>query len=334
VKKLRVGVIGVGHLGQHHARLYASLPGATLVGVVDLDRARSKLIADRNGTTAYSDLRALLDRVDAVSVAVPTTSHHVIVKECLDAGIHVLVEKPIAVTSAEAHELVALARRRRRVLQVGHVERFNPVVAAIKPSIGKPGFIECHRLSPFGERGTDVDVVLDLMIHDLDMVLSFQPGPVEEVRAAGVPVLSSKIDIANARIAFASGCVANLTASRVSSNRMRRLRVFQRDAYVSVDYQSRQGMICRRLPGEGGRPRIDIEHLRGSDEEPLKLQLESFLRATATGTAPQVSGEDGAAALDLAHQVLQAIDMFVQRHMGDMDKEFDVRSSTFDSTAL
>jgi predicted dehydrogenase len=256
-----------------------------------------------------------MDRVEAVSVAVPTTSHHAIVKDCLEAGIHVLVEKPIAVTSAEAHELVTLARRRRRVLQVGHIERFNPVMAAVRPSIGKPGFIECHRLSPFGERGTDVDVVLDLMIHDLDMVLSFQPGPVEEVRAAGVPVLSSKIDIANARIAFGSGCVANLTASRVSTNRMRRLRLFQRDAYISVDFQNRQAMICRRLPGEGGRPRIEMEQLRGSDEEPLKLQLESFLHAAAAGTAPLVSGEDGAAALDLAHQVLQAISTFVERHM-------------------
>ena len=326
MKKLRVGVIGVGYLGQHHARLYASLPNATLVGVADLDKARAKQIAERHGTLAFTDARALLERVEAVSVAVPTTAHHAIVKDSLEAGTHVLVEKPIAVTSAEAHELVSLARRRRRVLQVGHVERFNPVMAAVRPSIGKPGFIECHRLSPFGERGTDVDVVLDLMIHDLDMVLSFQPGPVEEVRAAGVPVLSSKIDIANARIAFASGCVANLTASRVSTNRMRRLRLFQRDAYVSVDYQNRQAMICRRLPGAEGRPRIEMEQLRGSDEEPLKLQLEAFLHAAAAGTSPLVSGEDGAAALDLAHQVLEAIGTFVQRQM-DGGKAVDARRS-------
>jgi predicted dehydrogenase len=314
MKKLRVGVIGVGYLGQHHARLYAALPEATLVGVADIDLQRAKQIGERHGVPGHQNLDAMLDRAQAVSVAAPTTVHYPIVKRCLDAGLHVLVEKPIAVTSAEAHELVELARRRRRVLQVGHVERFNPIVTAVRPSIGKPGFIECHRLSPFGERGTDVDVVLDLMIHDLDMVLSFQPGRVEEVRAAGVPVLSSTVDIANARIAFGSGCVANLTASRVSTNRMRRLRLFQRDAYVSVDYQARQGMICRRLPGEGGRPRIDIEQIKGSDEEPLKLQLEAFLHAAATGTAPLVSGEDGAAALDLAHKVLQSIGTFVRRH--------------------
>jgi predicted dehydrogenase len=315
MKRLRVGVIGVGYLGQHHARLYAALPQATLVGVADIDGHRAKLIGERYGVAGHLDAEPLLDHVQAVSVAAPTTAHDSIVKRCLEAGLHVLVEKPIAVTSAEAHELVELARRRRRILQVGHVERFNPVMAAVRPSIGKPGFIECHRLSPFGERGTDVDVVLDLMIHDLDMVLSFQPGPVEEVRAAGVPVLSSNIDIANARIAFGSGCVANLTASRVSTNRMRRLRLFQRDAYVAVDYQTRQGMICRRLPGEGGRPRIEIEQVKGSDEEPLKLQLESFLHAAGSGTAPAVSGEDGAAALDLAHKVLESIGTFVQRHM-------------------
>lgn len=331
MKKLKVGVIGVGYLGQHHARLYAALPNATLVGVADIDRARARQIADRHGVPAYHDMKPLLERVDALSVAVPTTAHYPVVKAALEAGIHVLVEKPIAVTSDEAHQLVELARKRRRTLQVGHIERFNPVMTAIRPHIGKPGFIECHRLSSFGDRGTDVDVVLDLMIHDLDMVLSFQPGSVEEVRAAGVPVLSSTIDIANARIAFSNGCVANLTASRVSTNRMRRLRLFQRDAYISVDYQTRQGVICRRLPGEGGRPRIDIEQIRGGDDEPLKLQLEAFLQAAATGSAPRVSGADGAAALDLAYKVLEAVGAFVRRHdeLGTAVM-FDVRRSKFE----
>lgn len=314
MKKLRVGVIGVGHLGQHHARLYAGLPGVHLAGVMDISPDRARLIAERHGACAYDDPAALLKEVDAVSVAVPTSAHHAVVKRCLEAGVHVLVEKPIAVTRAEANELVDLARARRRVLQVGHIERFNPVIRAVRPHLGRPGFIECHRLSPYGERGTDVDVVLDLMIHDLDMVLSFQPGPVEEVRAAGVPVLSTSIDIANARIAFAHGCVANLTASRVSTTRMRRLRLFQRDAYISVDYQSRQGVICRRVTGRGGAPTIEVEHVRGSDEEPLKLQLEAFLHAVSTGTRPPVSGEDGAAALDLAYQVLEAISAFMRRH--------------------
>ncbi|MEK6617621.1 MAG: Gfo/Idh/MocA family oxidoreductase [Nitrospirota bacterium] len=314
MRRIRVGVIGVGHLGQHHARLYASLPGAVLVGVADNNPDRARLIAKRHGASAYGDPAALLGQVDAVSIAVPTSSHHAVVKASLEAGVHVLVEKPIAVTSAEAHELVELARTGGRVLQIGHIERFNPAIQAVRPHIGNPAFIECHRLSPFGERGTDVDVVLDLMIHDLDMVLSFHPGPVEEVRAAGVPVLSSNIDIANARIVFSSGCVANLTASRVSTTRMRKLRLFQRDAYVSVDYQTRQGMICRRVIGRSERPEIEVEQVRGGDEEPLKLQLEAFLRAVVTGTPPPVSGEDGAAALDLAHQVLDAIGDFMRRH--------------------
>jgi predicted dehydrogenase len=314
VKPLRVGVIGVGHLGRHHARLYAGLPQATLVGVADTDAERARLIGERHQVPGYAESAILLGQVDAVSVAVPTSAHHAVVTACLEAGVHVLVEKPIAVTVAEGRELVELARRRQRLLQIGHVERFNPAIRAVRPYVGRPGFIECHRLSPFGERGTDVDVVLDLMIHDLDMVLSFQPGPVEEVRAAGVPVLTPKIDIANARISFGSGCVANLTASRVSMTRMRRLRLFQRDAYISVDYQTRQGAICRRVADSGGRPTIEVEEVRGGDEEPLKLELETFLHAIANKTRPLVSGEDGVAALDLAYQVLDAIGAFVQRH--------------------
>lgn len=310
---LRAGVIGVGHLGQHHARLYASLPGSQLVGVTDQSAERARLIADRHGARAFGTVDELLTHVDLVSVAVPTSAHYAVAKTCLLAGKHVLVEKPIAVTSAEAHELVRLARQNGRCLQVGHSERFNPVMQVMRSHIGRPVFIECHRLSSFSERGTDVDVVLDLMIHDLDMVLSFNPGPVEDIRAAGVPVLSPTIDIANARIQFKSGCVANLTASRVSMNKMRRLRLFQRDNYVSIDFQTRQGIICRRDTKAGQRPAVDIEQLQGGEEEPLKLQLESFLQAAATGTRPVVSGEDGAAALDVAQQVLEAIAAFVAR---------------------
>lgn len=310
---LRAGVIGVGHLGQHHARLYASLPGAQLVGVADQSIERARLIAERHGTRAFHSVDDLLSHVDLVSVAVPTSAHYAVAKTCLLAGKHVLVEKPIAVTSAEAHELVQLARQSGRCLQVGHSERFNPVMQVMRPHIGRPVFIECHRLSSFSERGTDVDVVLDLMIHDLDMVLSFNPGPVEDIRAAGVPVLSPTIDIANARIQFKSGSVANLTASRVSMNKMRRLRLFQRDNYVSIDFQTRQGVICRRNAQAGQRPAVEVEQLQGGEEEPLKLQLESFLSAAAAGTRPVVSGEDGAAALDVAQQVLQAIAAFVAR---------------------
>jgi predicted dehydrogenase len=314
VTPLRAGVIGVGHLGQHHTRLYASLPGSRLVGIVDQSAERARMIAERHGVKVFRSVEELLPHCDVLSVAVPTSAHYDVAKACLQAGKHVLVEKPIAVTSAEARELVQLASQRQCRLQVGHSERFNPIMQVMRPHIGRPVFIECHRLSSFNERGTDVDVILDLMIHDLDMVLSFNPGAVEDVQAAGVPVLSSTIDIANARIQFKSGCVANLTASRVSTNKMRRLRLFQRDNYLSIDFHTRQGMICRREAGTGVRPSIVIEQLRGGEEEPLKLQLESFLDAVATHSRPVVSGEDAAAALDLAHRVLEAIERFVRRN--------------------
>ena len=317
MKLLRAGVVGVGHLGQHHARHYATLPGVTLAGVCDASADRATLIAGRHGVQAWTNLADLLAQVDLVSVAAPTSAHFSAAKACLDAGKHVLVEKPIAVTSAEARELVELAARHGCLLQVGHSERFNPIMQRMRSHIERPAFIEGHRLSAFGERGTDVDVVLDLMIHDLDLVLSFNPGPVEEVRAAGVPVLSPNIDIANARIAFASGCVANLTASRVSTNKMRRLRFFQRDRYVSIDFQTRQAMVSRRVQGGGPRPTIDVETVQAGDEEPLRLELDAFVHAVATGSRPVVSGEDGEAALNLASQVLDAIRRFTQRHSVD-----------------
>ncbi len=314
MKLVRTGVIGVGHLGQHHARHWASLPGSKLVGVLDRDPVRGKLIAERHEVRCFPSLTELLREVDAVSVAVPTSAHFAVAKACLQAGKHVLVEKPIATTLDEGRELVRLAKSMARVLQVGHSERFNPIMPIVRPFIGRPVFVEGHRLSPFGERGTDVDVVLDLMIHDLDMLLSFQPGTVEEIRAAGVPVLSPTVDIANVRIMFASGCVANLTASRVSTNKMRRLRLFQRDSYVGIDYHARHAIVCRRVVKPGERPSIEMEQFQAGNEEPLRLQLEAFLRSITTGTRPIVSGEQGTAALELAHQVLEAIGTFIQRY--------------------
>lgn len=310
----KAGVIGVGHLGQHHARLYASLPGSQLIGVVDQSVERAQMVADRHSARVFRTVDELLPHVDVVSVAVPTSDHYIVVKACLQAGKHVLVEKPIAVTPEEAQELVHLAKQRGCCLQVGHSERFNPVMELMRPYIGHPVFIECHRLSSFSERGTDVDVVLDLMIHDLDLVLSLNPGPIEEVRAAGVAVLSPSIDIANARIQFQGGCVANLTSSRVSTNKMRRLRLFQRDNYLSIDFQTRRGVICRRVVKAGEKPTVEAEQLQGGEEEPLKLQLASFLHAAGTGARPVVSGEDGAAAVEAAHQVLQAMAAFAARH--------------------
>lgn len=307
MKDLRAGVIGVGHLGQHHARLYASIPGVTLVGVTDQSPERAQEIAGRHGAQVYRTPEDLLKNVDLVSVAVPTSSHYAVAKVCLEAGKHVLVEKPIAVQPAEAHELVALAKAKHLCLQVGHSEQFNPIMRIMRPHIRRPAFIEGHRQSGYSPRGTDVDVVLDLMIHDLDLVLSFNPGPVEEVRASGVAVLSPTIDIAQARIQFRGGCVANLTASRVSTNKMRRLRLFQREEYLSIDFQTRQAVITKRRVVAGVPVELDSESFQGNQDEPLKLQLESFVGAIQTGSKPEVPGEAGAAALDVAYLVLAAI---------------------------
>ncbi len=312
--KLRAGVIGVGSLGQHHARLYATGPHATLAGVVDADGARARQVAEKHGSRVFESAEALLRAVDLVSVAVPTSEHYQVARRCLEAGVPTLVEKPLAATVKEAQELATLARSRGVALQVGHIERFNPVLRAARPFIRRPAFIECHRLSPFGVRGTDVDVVLDLMIHDLDMVLSFNPGSIEDIRAAGVPVLTATNDIANARIEFSSGCVANLTASRVSTSRMRRMRLFQREAYVSVDYQTRQGIVCRRGVDASGAPTLHTDALHGGEDEPLKLEIEAFLQAVASRTQPPVTGDDGVAAMELAGRVLEAIGLFLERH--------------------
>lgn len=306
---LRAGVVGVGHLGQHHARLYASSPGATLVGVVDQDYARASAIAQKHGAQAFRLLPELLTHVDVVSVAVPTSGHYAIAKTCLEAGKHVLVEKPIAVLPSEAQELVGLARRYGCTLQVGHSERFNPIMPLMRPHLQKPMLLECHRLGMYSERGTDVDVILDLMIHDLDLLLACNPGPVEEVSSVGGILLSSTHDVANARIQFKEGCVASLTASRISPKAMRQWRVFQPDGCVSIDFQSRHGIISRRSVVPGQKPTMAVEEVQAGDAEPLKLQLESFLQAIRDRSRPVVSGEDGAAVLELAHRVLSCMNV-------------------------
>ncbi|HEU5406783.1 MAG TPA: Gfo/Idh/MocA family oxidoreductase [Nitrospira sp.] len=311
---LRVGVIGVGHLGQHHARLYASLPDSTLIGVVDHDHGRASLIGGQYGARVFDDLSHLLKHVDVVSVAVPTPAHYSVTKTCLEAGKHVLVEKPIAVLPIEAQELVELAKMNGCTLQVGHSERFNPIMRMMRPHIRRPMLFEGQRMGVYNERGTDVDVVLDLMIHDLDLVLSCHPGPVEEVRAAGLSVRSSTNDVANAYIQFESGCVASLIASRVSLKAMRHMRLFQPDESISMDFQSRQGVIGRRSVEPGRKPMVAVEEFQGGDDEPLRLQLESFLQAIHTQSCPVVSGEAGTAALEMAHRVLSAIKAFGERN--------------------
>jgi predicted dehydrogenase len=301
---VRVGVVGVGALGQHHARVYAHLPDAELAGVYDADHARAAEVAGRHGSRAFHRLEELIDAVDAASVAVPTVDHHRLARELLEAGRDVLVEKPMTATLAEADDLLRLARDEHRILQVGHVERFNPAVAVLAAHVSRPRFIEVHRLASFSPRSLDIDVVLDLMIHDLDIVLSLEASDPVQVDAVGVPVLTSRVDIANARLRFASGLIANLTASRVSAEKVRKFRVFSPRTYVSLDLAARAAAVHRLVGTEEGRPEIAIERSVAPDQEPLARQLAAFVSSVRGRTAPTVSGEDGRRALALAHTIL------------------------------
>src|SRR5215467_11814358 len=296
----KIAVVGVGHLGKQHARLYAEL--GHLAGVVDILEPRAQEIAAQYNTAPYTDYRQLFGKVDAVSIAVPTVNHSVIGFEFLERGIDVLVEKPIASTLEQAKALIDAASRNKRVLQVGHVERFNPVVMAAREAATKPQFFEIHRLAAFSPRSLDIDVVLDLMIHDLDIVLSLVPAPVREIRAVGIPVLSQKADIANARVEFEDGCVANFTASRVSFEKTRKLRFFQPHDYLSIDYASQTGIMVSLRMG-----RVTERKLEPEQQEPLKLELQSFAACVAKRGKPAVSGQDGLRALDLAIRINAAI---------------------------
>jgi len=299
----RVAVIGVGHLGKHHARIYAGMENVELAGVVDIQQPRAEEIAASHKTRAYTDYRDVLGKVDAVSLAVPTIDHARIGRELLSQGIDVLVEKPIAATLEEARWLNVCGAENGRILQVGHVERFNPVVTAAREAATQPQFFEIHRLAAFSPRSLDIDVVLDLMIHDLDIVLDLVRSPVTEVRAVGIPVLSKRADIANARIEFQSGCVANLTASRVSFERMRKLRFFQPHDYISIDYASQRGTVVSLRMG-----RVMERKLEPPEQEPLKLELQSFIESVQTRRPPLVPGEDGVKALELALRINEEID--------------------------
>ena len=299
---MRVAVIGVGHVGKHHARLYAELPNIDLVGVVDLQTSRAEEIAALHNTRAFDDYRELFGKVDAVSLAVPTIDHARIGVDLLEHGIDVLVEKPIASTTEQAQALIAAAASNKRILQVGHVERFNPIITAASELATKPQFFEIHRLAAFTPRSLDIDVVLDLMIHDIDVVLSLVPAAVREVRAVGIPVLSQKADIANARVEFEDGCVANFTASRVSFEKTRKIRFFQPHDYISLDYASQTGTMVSLRMG-----RVTERKLEPTNEEPLKLQLAAFAECVKNGRPPLVSGEDGLRALELAVRINSAI---------------------------
>jgi predicted dehydrogenase len=303
-RALRAGVIGVGALGRHHARVWAGLPGARLVGVFDADAAQGAEVAGQHGCPAYRDEEALLADVEAVSVAVPTVGHHAVARRALERGKDVLLEKPMTATLEEADDLMALAAARGAVLQVGHIERFNPATEALLSAGRGARFVEVHRLGSFSPRSLDVDVVLDLMIHDLDIVLALDGSEPVQIEAVGVPVLTPRVDIANARLRFRSGLIANLTASRVSVEKTRKFRVFAPRTYVSADFTAREAQVYRLEADESGKPRIASTRVGAPDREPLRLQIEAFARAVRDRTPPRVPGEDGRRALALAHAIL------------------------------
>lgn len=303
MSKLRVGVVGVGHIGKNHARIYSELSSADFTTIYDTDAAKAEQLAREFKVTAASSLEDFAGRVDAVSIATPTNTHFAIGRRLLERGKHSLIEKPIAENTAHASQLAQLAAQRRLVLQVGHVERFNPVLRALEERLTHPRFIEAHRLSPYPHRSTDIGVVLDLMIHDLEVILHLVRSPVQTIDAIGVPVLSRGEDIANARLRFENGCVANITSSRISPEQMRKIRVFQEDAYLSLDYQNQTGEIYRRSGSRIDRAPVEIER-----EEPLKRQLASFIDCAANGRAPKVSGFQATAALELAVEITRRIE--------------------------
>lgn len=303
-------MVGVGHLGRFHAEKYAALDGVELVGIVDSDPARAREVADALRVPILGDHRALAGAVDCASVAVPTGAHAAVGHDLLAAGVDVLIEKPLASTAAEGRALVATATQHDRILQVGHLERFNPALRAAQAVVTEPKFLECHRLAPFVDRGTDVDVIRDLMIHDLDVIQSFIAAEVESVEAVGVPVLTPRVDIANARLRFANGCIANVTASRVSMKRERMLRLFQPDAYVAIDYDQRRVRIIRRIAGTtpDALPQIVADEHDAGQGDPLRDEIAAFVAAVRTRTTPIVSGREGLRALELAERIAASIE--------------------------
>jgi predicted dehydrogenase len=304
--KIRVAVVGAGDFGRNHVRVLRELEGAELAGIVDSNADRARAVAAEFSTRVVPDLAALSGAVDAAVVAVPTVEHATIGCRLLERGIDVLVEKPIAASLAEADRLIESARANGRILQVGHLERFNPAIAAVQPVVSRPLFFEVHRLGIFTPRSLDIDVVFDVMIHDLDILLALVDSPVTDLKAVGIPVLTDKVDIAHARLEFESGAVANVTASRVSTERVRKMRFFQEGDYISVDY-TRQDALRVRVRKPGPQPEFDFEKLPTIPEEPLRAELRAFLEAVRTRKAPQVDGAAGRRALALAERVMAGI---------------------------
>jgi len=327
MEKVKVGVVGVGYLGRYHAEKYASLPQTELVGVVDINADKAEEAARTFNTLALSDYRQLIPRVKAVSIVVPTPLHHAIASDFLKHGVDVLVEKPITATLKEAEDLIVLARDYGLILQVGHLERFNAAIVATWDSIRNPRFIESHRLAFFQERGTDVDVILDLMIHDIDIILNMVKSPVREIRAVGVPVISRHIDIANARLEFQSGCVANVTASRISDKMMRKIRIFEPDAYISIDYAAKEVQVYRRV-GEvspGSYPEIVSEQIAIDEKDSLEEEIKAFIHSVITREKPVVPGEAGKEALKVALEIVEQTRIKIKQNSGVRSKEIEER---------
>lgn len=312
---VRTAVIGTGYLGKFHAQKYAQLDESELVAVVDIDINTAREIGEPLGAEAYSDYTELFGKVDAVSIVTPTESHHKIAKEFLSRGIDVLVEKPITVTVKEAKDLIKTADANDAILQVGHLERFNAAVIALEDKLQNPMFIESHRLSQFPNRATDVSVVLDLMIHDIDIILNLVNSEVETVHAAGIPVISDKVDIANARLTFKNGCVANVTASRVSLEQQRRIRLFQSNAYITIDYAKQHITVLRPVPAleEGGMPSVAKEDLDITTSDSLLEEIRAFLNSSINREKPMVGGSEGLKALEVAHKIQDCVEESIKK---------------------
>ncbi len=309
MKEIKTGVIGVGYLGRFHAQKYAALPGAELVGIADVDAQRAEAVAAECGCRAFTDYRELVTGVDAVSIVVPTSLHHPVAKYCIEHGVDLLLEKPMTVTLAEADELIELADRHDRVFQVGHLERFNPAVMAIKPFLTTPVFIESNRISTFKQRGVDVDVVLDLMIHDIDIILTIIDSPLKTIHTVGAPVVTGTTDIANARLIFENGATANITVSRISLTNTRKMRIFQPGSYINVDFANKKVTTIKLAEGvlASGMPKHDIEVESFAGQDALYNEIEHFVHHVRNRTTPIVSGIDGRKALEVVLQVMDQI---------------------------
>lgn len=315
MKKFRVGVVGVGYLGRFHAEKYASMAEVDLVGVADTNMSQAASIAGKYRTTAYSTYQDLFGKVDAVSIVVPTPSHFTVAMDFLENDVDVLIEKPMTTTLEEADTLIRFAESKDLIIQVGHLERFNPAVVALQDIVQKPMFIESHRLSIYKERGTDVSVVLDLMIHDIDIILNFVRSDISEIRAAGIPVIAENVDIANARLEFKSGCVANVTASRISTKNERKIRLFQKDAYVSVDFTSQEITVIQQnsKKNDGLIPGMEIKQLCFTKGDALEDEIKSFVQSVVNRKVPPVTGQMGRDALKIALNIMDQIKNSVRR---------------------